>query len=116
MLGAVLLQNAIWVLPETARTTEHFRWLVSEIQEMNGEASLWQSNLLLGMQENMLIQKFKDQADSEYAALLKRLSRNDTDFADVSRRYQQIEREDYFQSELGLQVRKRLMALRGRRK
>lgn len=116
VLGAVLLQNAIWVLPETARTTEHFRWLVSEIQEMNGEASLWQSNLLLGMQENMLIQKFKDQADSEYAVLLKRLSRNDTDFADVSRRYQQIEREDYFQSELGLQVRKRLMALRGRRK
>ncbi len=116
VLGAVLLQNAIWVLPETVRTLEHFRWLVTEIQEMNGDASLWRSTLLLGMQESTLIQRFKDQVDQEYAALLKKLDRKNADLAEISRLYQQVAREDYFQSEAGARVRERLMAARGRGK
>lgn len=112
-LGAVVLQNAIWVLPETPQTAEHFRWLVTEIQEMHGEASLWRSNLVLGMPEDALIQQFKDQVDREYAALLKKIDRKNADFAEISRLYQQIAREDYFQSDLGRQVRERLMKLRG---
>jgi hypothetical protein len=113
-LGAVVLQNAIWVLPETARTAEHFRWLVTEIQEMNGDASLWRSNLLLGMQESALIQQFKGQVDREYAALHKKLERRTEDPAEISRRYQQIAKQDYFQSEVGKEVRGRLVALRGK--
>src|SRR5512143_2479299 len=89
-LGAILLQNAIWVLPETAHTAEHFRWLLTEIQEMRGEASLWRSTLVLGMPESELIQLFKDQVDREYAALLKKLERKNADLAELSRMYQQI--------------------------
>lgn len=113
-LGAIVLQNAIWVLPETAHTVEHFRWLLTEIQEMNGEASLWRSSLLLGMPESSLIQRFNDQVDREYAALLKKLNGKSADPAEISRLYQQIAREDYFQSELGREVRERLLKLRGR--
>ncbi len=113
-LGAVVLQNAIWVLPDTAPTAEHFRWLVTEIQEMHGEASLWRSDLVLGMQESALIQQFKDQVDEEYAGLLQKLERKNADLAEISRRYQQIAREDYFQSDLGQAVRERLLALRAR--
>lgn len=113
-LGAVVLQNAIWVLPDTARTAEHFRWLVTEIQEMQGEASLWRSDLVLGMQESALIQQFKDQVDAEYAGLLRKLERKNADPAELSRLYQQIAREDYFRSDLGQAVRERLLALRGR--
>ncbi len=113
-LGAVVLQNAIWVLPDTAPTAEHFRWLVTEIQEMHGEASLWRSDLVLGLQESALIQQFKDQVDEEYAGLLQQLERKNADLAEISRRYQQIAREDYFQSDLGQEVRERLLALRGR--
>ncbi len=113
-LGAVVLQNAIWVLPDTVRTVEHFRWLVTEIQEMNGEASLWRSNLLLGLPEATLIRQFQAQVDKEYAALLKKMDRKSANLAEVSRLYQQVAREDYFQSELGQEVRRRLMAL-GRR-
>ncbi len=113
-LGAVVLQNAIWVLPDTVRTVEHFRWLVTEIQEMNGEASLWRSNLLLGLPEATLIRQFQAQVDKEYAALLKKMDRKSANLAEISRLYQQVAREDYFQSELGQEVRRRLMAL-GRR-
>ncbi len=113
-LGAVLLQNAIWVLPDSERTAEHFRWLVTEIQEMGGEACLWRSNLVLGIQEHSLIQQFVDQVDGEYGALLKRLDRKNADLAEISRQYQQISKEDYFQSEAGRKLRERLMARRGR--
>jgi hypothetical protein len=112
-LGAIVLQNAIWVLPETAQTAEHFRWLLTEILEMRGEASLWRSTLVLGMPESELIQLFRDQVDHEYAALLKQVERKNADLAQLSRMYQQIAREDYFQSELGLEVRARLLRLRG---
>lgn len=115
-LGAIVLQNAIWVLPETVHTAEHFGWLLTEIQELDGEASLWRSNLLLGMPESRLIQLFQDQVDVEYAALMKKLDRKNADLAELSRLYQQIGREDYFQSELGRKVRERLLSLRGRSK
>ncbi len=113
-LGAVVLQNAVWVLPDTAHTAEHFRWLVTEIQEMHGEASLWRSDLVLGMQESALIQQFQEQVDEKYAGLLQKLDRKNPDLAEISRGYQQVAREDYFQSDLGQEVRERLLALRGR--
>ena len=112
-LGAVLLQDAIWVLPDTPRTAEHFRWLVTEIQEMNGEAQLWKSSLVLGLQEDRLVHRFTAQVDQEYARLMKQLKRKRPALAEVSRHYQQIRAKDYFGSELGKQVRARLLALRG---
>ena len=113
-LGAVLLQNAIWVLPDSERAAEHFRWLVTEIQEMGGEACLWRSDLLLGVGESSLVQQFVEQVDREYAALLKALDRKNADLAEMSRQYQQISKEDYFHSQAGQRVRERLMALRGK--
>src|SRR4051794_32701297 len=32
-LGAILLHDAVWVLPPSPRTKEEFQWLVAEIQE-----------------------------------------------------------------------------------
>ncbi len=115
-LGAVLLQDAIWVLPDTPRAAEHFRWLVAEIQEMNGEAQLWKSSLMLGLQEYRLVEKFAAQVDEEYGELMKLLRRKRPALAEVSRQYQQVQAKDYFGSELGKQVRARLLALRGDRK
>ena len=100
-------------MPYTARTAEHFRWLVTEIQEMNGEAQLWRSNLVLGLQEDSLTQKFIAQVDEEYARLLRQLNHRHPDLSELSRQYQQIQAKDYFGSDLGKQVRARFVALRG---
>ena len=35
-LGAIALQDAVWVLPETPRTREQFQWLAAEITELGG--------------------------------------------------------------------------------
>lgn len=115
-LGALLLQNAIWILPDTPRTAEQFQWLVTEIQEMKGDALLWKSNLVLGIQEDALVSQFVEQVNGEYAELLKKLNRKNPDLAELSRQYQQIQGKDYFDSDVGQQVRERLMALKGEAK
>lgn len=47
-LGAAALADSVWVLPLTRQTREKFRWLASEIEEMGGETTLWESKLLDG--------------------------------------------------------------------
>ncbi len=115
-LGAVLLQNAIWVLPDTPRTAEQFQWLVTEIQEMKGDALLWRSNLVLGIREDVLVNQFVEQVNGEYAELFKKMNRKNLDLAELSQQYQQIQRKDYFGSDLGRQVREKLMSLKGEAK
>src|SRR5256885_9772574 len=41
-LGALLLHDAVWVLPATPWTREQFQWLTVEIGELGGEAYLWE--------------------------------------------------------------------------
>ena len=112
-LSAILLNDAVWVLPDTPRTAENFQWLAAEIQEMKGDVNLWKSNLVLGLTEEALIEKFQEQVNQEYDGLLKSLGKKDRDLSKLSQEYQQVVGRDYFQSELGKQVKKRLLALRG---
>lgn len=112
-LGAILLNDAVWVLPDTPRTAEHFQWLAAEIQEMGGNVNLWKSSIVLGFEEDELDNQFKKQVDGEYKQLLKKLGLKHRDVSKLSQEYQQVIGRDYFQSELGKQVREKLLALRG---
>jgi hypothetical protein len=112
-LGAILLNESVWVLPDSPRTAEQFQWLAAEIVELTGEAYLWRSNLVLGIQEDGLVEKFTEQAGQSYKALLKKLGKKNPDLPALSREYQQIASRDYFHSTLGQQAREKLLALRG---
>lgn len=112
-LGARLLHDAVWVLPATPRTTELLQWLAAEIVELGGEALVWEARLRLARQDEALVQQFSSQVEAEYRKLLSALKRKKADLAALSRRYQQIQAEDYFQSELGQRVREALLAARG---
>lgn len=120
-MGALLLHDAIWILPSNARTLEQFQWLVAEISELEGEALLWKSNLAMkGQPEQNLRQQFLDQVDSEYHEILAELAQASgkqdaednpkLDLQTLSKRYQQISQVDYFHSELGRQVKEALLA------
>jgi ChrB-like protein len=113
-LGAILMNDAVWVLPDSPRTAEHFQWLAVEIQEMQGDVNLWRSNLLLGIQEETLIEQFKRQVDREYKELLKKINKKNTDVAKLSQAYQQVVARDYYHSEIGKQVKEKLLMLRGK--
>ena len=112
-LGALLLHDAVWVLPATPWTREQFQWLAVEIGELGGEAHLWESHLLLNGQAEALVQQFQTRVDAAYQKILEDLSQEDADLVALSRTYQQVRAQDYFHSALGVQVRERLMSERG---
>jgi hypothetical protein len=112
-MGALLLHDAVWVLPASPYTIEQFQWLAAEIREMEGSAMVWESRLLAtDRQDEALVTQFTAQVDSVYRALLADLEREDADAAEISRRFQQVQLQDYFHSELGKQVRERLLTWR----
>jgi hypothetical protein len=112
-LGALLLHDAVWVLPATPWTREQFQWLAVEIGELGGEAHLWESRLLLNGQAEALAHQFQARVDAAYQEILDELERDDADLVALSRRYQQVRAQDYFHSEMGTHVRARLMSARG---
>jgi len=112
-LGAILLNESVWVLPDTPRTAEQFQWLSVEILELKGDAYLWRSDSFFEGQENSLVEKFTKQTDKSYEVLLKRINGKNPDLAELSRQYQQIANGDYFHSRLGKQAVEKLISLRG---
>lgn len=120
-LGAVLLHDAVWILPASAATREQFQWLAAEIREREGSALVWEAELGPGQdeQEAVLIAQFYTQVDAAYQEVLQELAQGDRqgdrDLAALARRYRQISLQDYFHSGLGAQVRDRLLAARKRR-
>jgi hypothetical protein len=112
-LGALLLHDAVWVLPATPWTREQLQWLAVEIGELEGEAYLWESRLLLNGQAEALAQRFQTRVDAAYQEILAELELDEADLVTLSRKYQQVRAQDYFHSELGMHVRERLMRARG---
>jgi hypothetical protein len=109
-LGAILLHDAVWVLPATPPTREHYQWLASEIVELGGEATVFVSELDGERQTAGLVKEFSAKVDDAYKELIAQLRRKNPDLAALARRYQQTLAQDYFQSKLGDKVRKTLLA------
>ena len=103
--GALLWHDAVWILPSADRTKEHFQWLAAEIVELGGEAQVWEAHAAWIGQEDFLIRKFREQSDDAYRAILERLQAPDADRVQLANAYVHAKRTDYFQSELGEQVR-----------
>src|SRR5215211_1602376 len=112
-LGAVLLHDAVWALPDLPRTAEQVQWLTAEIQEMGGEVYSWRANTILGQDDEFLAQRFNEQVEAVYSDLLKKLEKPRADLQEISRQYQQTAAQDFFHSKLGNLVRERLTLRRG---
>jgi len=112
-MGAILLHDSVWVAPETTRTAEQFQWLMAEVQEMGGNAYYWRATSILEEHDQSIIEKFKKQVDDVYFKLLKRIDKPGTDLQEISQQYQQAASQDFFNSELGKQVREKLTSKRG---
>jgi hypothetical protein len=112
-LGAILLHDAVWVLPATASTTEQLQWLAQEIVESDGGATVWEARASLDGQDDALHRQFVAQAEAAYHEIQAELERPDADVAALSRRYLQVQAQDYFPSGLGKQVRHALKHRRG---
>ena len=115
-LGAIALQDAVWVLPDSPRFKEQFRWLAAEITELKGEATLWAGNLTMKSQEESFVRRFEEEADARYNGLLSRLREKDADLGSLSRQFQEAKAQDFFRSPLCRKVRQALLKTKIRSK
>jgi hypothetical protein len=109
-LGALALQDAVWVLPRTPRTHEQFQWLAAEITELQGEAMLWQAEQLYATDTEALRRQFLEPVEAEYREILAALKKKGRDLEALSKRFQEVQARDHFASELGRQTREKLLA------
>jgi hypothetical protein len=68
-LGAVLLHDAVWLLPAAPDTREAFEWLAEEIEEQGGTAFLWEATSLGSAQDRTITAQFRAESDERYAAI-----------------------------------------------
>lgn len=112
-LGAIALQDAVWVLPQSPRTQEQFQWLATEITELKGDAMLWEAEQLYATDAEALRRQFMEPVETEYREILSALKKKGRDLTALSKRYQETQTRDYFASELAQQTRDKLLAAGG---
>lgn len=108
-LGAAPLQDAVWLLPATEKNREQLQWIASEIMESGGEASLFESTLLMAgdVQFHAL---FASRVRKTYREILQSLRARRPDLAELSKKYQRAKALDFFDSPLGRRVRAKLLS------
>ncbi len=107
-LGAVLVEDALWVLPENDRNREHFRWLAAEVLEHDGKASVWVASSLLLAQDERLEQQFLELVEPKYRQLLEAIKAKEPNLAMLSKQFQILQAQDHLRCELGERVRQAL--------
>lgn len=112
-LGAVSMQDAVWILPATSRTQEQFQWLAAEIVEFGGEVSLFASELIYAHDDKALREAFETPIRKEYESILIALKRRNRDLAALAKQYVEVKSRDYFSCKLSEQVRARLLKAQG---
>jgi DNA-binding transcriptional regulator PaaX len=112
-LGALMLQDAVFILPYSEKTMEQFQWLAAEIIEMEGEATVWESFALSVKQEKVIIEKFIKAVNTQYEKILTELNdiigmddihEEENRLKTVIREYMTVRYYDYFKSDLAARI------------
>ena len=65
-LGAVAIKNSVYVLPKKDQTQEDFQWVLREIAEGGGEASLCEARFVDGLSDDQVEGLFRAARSAEY--------------------------------------------------
>src|SRR5262250_1447895 len=68
-VGAVAVKNSVYVLPKSDSTLEDFQWVVREITEGGGDASLCEAGFVEGLTDLQIESLFRAARDADYAAV-----------------------------------------------
>jgi hypothetical protein len=105
-IGAVQIKNTVYVLPATDACREDLQWAIAEIREGGGEANLFESKFLDGINDADVEQRFKDERDADYDALIAEIKgagrrARGADGARFRRRLSAIQAIDFFAAPRG---------------
>lgn len=73
-LGAQLLKNSVYVLPNSSESAEDLHWLRREILDGGGEATVTLADLVEGATDAELENQFRTASDAEYAEFARTVS------------------------------------------
>jgi hypothetical protein len=65
-LGAVAVKNSVYVLPRTEQMLEDFQWVLREIVEGGGEATLCEARLVEGLTDEQIEELFRAARSADY--------------------------------------------------
>jgi len=68
-LGAVAIKNSVYVLPRNDETFEDFQWVLREIVEGGGEASICSAGFIQGLTDHQVEALFQAARDADYAEI-----------------------------------------------
>ena len=68
-VGAVMIHDGLWVLPNDTKTREDFEWLAEEIEERGGSVMLWEARSLPGGQDSAVVTRFRAEVEERYALI-----------------------------------------------
>ena len=91
-LGAVAIKSSVYVLPRTEQTYEDFQWVVREIIEGGGDASMCEARFVEGLSDEQVEALFHAARGADYAQLAENVRQlfdslpQGKDVADVQRR------------------------------
>jgi hypothetical protein len=120
-LGATALHDSMYVVPATARTREQLQWLLAEVEEIGGEASLWEAEPLPPSRGESLRGRFVDRMAAPYARIaasagalrgqlesggaVEDVMAGQRAYAALSHEYLAVRSIDYFNSPAGAEAR-----------
>src|SRR5207249_1736842 len=68
-LGAVAIKNSVYVLPKNDQTQEDFQWVLREIIEGSGEASMCEARFVEGLSDEQVEDLFQVARSAEYGQI-----------------------------------------------
>jgi hypothetical protein len=74
-LGAVPVKNSVYVLPKNDQTQEDFQWVLREVVESGGDASLCEARFVDGLSDDEVMQLFRSARDNDYQEISRELER-----------------------------------------
>jgi hypothetical protein len=80
-LGAVPVKNSVYVLPKSDQTQEDFQWVLREVVESGGDASLCEARFVDGLSDDEVMQLFRSAREEDYQEISRGLERIATSFS-----------------------------------
>ncbi len=69
-LGSVAIKNSVYVLPRSAQSREDFQWILREIVEGGGEASICEASFVGGLDDRQIEGLFHAAREADYAQIV----------------------------------------------
>src|SRR5881296_470856 len=102
-LGAVAVKNSVYVLPRSEQAQEDLQWVLREIVEGGGDASICEARFVEGLSDEQVETLFQAARDADYGQIAEEARRVMKDIGSLGR----IEPEQQVQVEANLMRLKR---------